>query len=316
MNHEPLQAEEKLENWYRVDVILFKPRRTDLDEESWPDAEPSYPVNVISVTEPRPFKLSQLEQLDEIPELKKPEDQVPILGSDEFLFESQSQSDRNQRVIEAITGVSEEPPEEAEIESATDPAIEAEAEPEITGNPVPQALPEADPFSPGTLAFSRTDDESSLHNILRSLNRSSRFDVLGHYSWLQPIDNEPTPVMMQTGQRYDDRYEIEGTLSFTRSRYLHVQTDLWYTHFEPRGGSANPFLTGIDSSLNDEMLEAYADLVDVERQRGQYFPARTHQMVQSRRMRSNELHYLDHPLFGVIVRINRFEVQRHPEVEG
>ncbi|MGV0034771.1 MAG: CsiV family protein [Candidatus Azotimanducaceae bacterium WSBS_2022_MAG_OTU7] len=29
-------------------------------------------------------------------------------------------------------------------------------------------------------------------------------------------------------------------------------------------------------------------------------------MFQSRRMRSDELHYIDHPLFGIVVRINRF----------
>lgn len=112
-------------------------------------------------------------------------------------------------------------------------------------------------------------------------------------------------MMVQTGQRYDDRFEIEGTLSFRRSRFLHVDTQLWYTVFEPREIGANPFLRGFESTLPDAVLQEHRDLVEVERQRGQYFPARTHVMDQTRRMRSNELHYLDHPLFGIVVQINQ-----------
>ena len=58
------------------------------------------------------------------------------------------------------------------------------------------------------------------------------------------------------------------------------------------------------------MLIRYKDLVAIENQRGQYFVAATHRMIQARRMRSSELHYLDHPLFGVIVRINRYDPEQ------
>ena len=54
------------------------------------------------------------------------------------------------------------------------------------------------------------------------------------------------------------------------------------------------------------MLLDYQDLIELEENRGLFKMHATYRMVQSRRMRSNELHYLDHPLFGVIVRINRY----------
>ena len=165
--------------------------------------------------------------------------------------------------------------------------------------------------SEGALAFSSREADSSLQAILRSLRRSSRFTVLSQQSWVQPIGSEPTPVLVQAGQRYDDRFEVEGTLSFTRSRFLHLQTNLWYTVFEPKSGESNPFLAGFQSNLSDEILSQHPELVKVERERGQYFAARTHPMFQSRRMRSDELHYIDHPLFGIVVRINRFK----PEAE-
>ena len=299
-------AREKFEFWYPVDVIIFKPARTDLHEENWPEVSPVYPADMIAVNEPGMFRLSQLEQLGELPDTEaevKPDATLP--ASDEFVFQSRGASSRNQEIIKTLTGANTEgdpiPTAEPEISDGIDTETAAIDAPQ----PAP-VLIEEDPWSQGALAFSRSDDDSSLRSILRSLNRSSRFNVLSHHSWRQPINNDPTPILIQTGQRYDDRFEVEGTLSFSRSRYLHVQTDLWYTRFEPRDGGISQHLSGIESNLSDERLEAYRDLVEVEKNRGLYYPSRTHQMVQSRRMRSSELHYLDHPLFGVIVRVNRF----------
>jgi len=73
-------------------------------------------------------------------------------------------------------------------------------------------------------------------------------------------------------------------------------------------GQAVRFDANAEGNEVIQVLADYQDLEEVERRRGQYAPARTHRMLQSRRMRSSEMHYLDHPLFGVIVRINRFEL--------
>ena len=310
---------ESMEGWYQVDVILFKPTRTSLDAESWPEFEPSYPADVIAITEPRAFNLSQLEQLEPVAELEAQEPLEPALGRDEFLFESEGNSQRNRRLLESLAAEREQP-EQAMIDNGQDATSSGETPDSgraVMESPLqdPAELPDADPFGAGTLAYMRTTDESTLNSILRSLNWSSRFKVLSHDSWVQPINAEPTFILVQTGQRYDDRFEVEGTLSFRRSRYLHVQTDLWYTRFEPRTSSVIPYRAAVASELSDEMLSRYKDLVAVERQRDQYYTTGTHRMVQSRRMRSSELHYLDHPLFGVIVRISRYEPEM-PEAES
>lgn len=294
---------EDFDDWYQVDVVVFKPTRTDLDAESWPLVEPEYPADLISIAPPSAFKLSQLEHVEEIPEAGESGEEAETSGSDEFLFQSQSRSPNNRRVIEAVTGVT--PDMEPEPELTDGKEIET-INPESAPEPM-QDLTEADPLAPGTLAFARADDDSTLNGIARSLRRSSRFNVIDHKSWIQPINSEPTAIMFQTGKRYDDLFEIEGIVSFSRLRYLHVQTNLWYTIFEPKGGNANPYPGGLASNLSDETLASYPELVEVERERGRYFPARTHQMIQSRRMRSDEMHYLDHPLFGMVVRITRFE---------
>lgn len=329
----PLVAQEQalLKGWYQIDVILFRPNVTDLDEENWSDVAGTYPAEVISVTKGDIFKLSQLEQLD----ASLPKGTVELeqeLSNKDFAFEGQSNRNRNRRVIERVTGLSEDDSNyhsnnhsnnhsngglsndsNGGLGNASNEAASASEIPAALSveDIIDAALAKADANSQGALAFSNTEADSSLQAILRNLRRSSQFNVLGHQSWVQPIGSIPTPVLVQAGQRYGDRFEVEGTLSFTRARFLHLQTNLWYTLFEPRTGESNPLMAGFQSALPDEILSQHQDLVKVERERGQYFAARTLPMLQSRRLRSDELHYIDHPLFGIVVRINRFT----PETE-
>jgi hypothetical protein len=332
----PVFAEEDLTTWYQVDVILFKPRTVDLNEESWPESTRAFPADMVAIAQGedvRPFLLSQLEQIDQAITDDSQVESKTVTSPDTFLFENLSRGNRNRRTVEALvngerqedTTIGQRPndrdlnvdvnPETgsdattdvSEASGAESPQPEGPEKPTFTAEPInlDNLFATQSETAFGHLAFEPRADESSLLTVLRSLNRSSRFDVLTHQSWVQPINNKPTPILIQTGQRYDDTFELEGTLSFSRSRFLHVQSNLRYTIFEPRFSQTNPYRQPIRSSLDEETLAANKDLVEVERERGQYLPASVHNMAQSRRMRSGELHYIDHPMFGVIVRINR-----------
>ncbi len=100
------QGQEQLQGWYQIDVILFKPKSTDLDEESWPEVAGTYPTDVTAVTDGDVFKLSQLEQLDVLLPTTAV-DVEPELGTNDFAFEGQSNRNRNRRVIERVMGVSD-----------------------------------------------------------------------------------------------------------------------------------------------------------------------------------------------------------------
>jgi hypothetical protein len=305
------QGQEPLQGWYQVDVILFKPKSADLDEESWPEVTRIYPADITTVTNGGVFKLSQLEQLDVL----LPAATVNVaseLSNDEFAFEGQSSRNKNRLVLERATGGYDEgSSKNSNLDSGNAFRLADSPAALSVEDIIETALAQDSATSGGTLAFSSRETNSSLQTVLRSLQRSSQFTVLSNNSWVQPIGSEPTPILVQAGQRYDDRFEVEGSLSLTRSRFLHIQTNLWYTVFEPRSGESKPFLGGFQSNLSDEILSQHPELVKVERERGQYFAARTHLMFQSRRMRSDELHYIDHPLFGIVVRIKRFK----PETE-
>ena len=78
-----------------------------------------------------------------------------------------------------------------------------------------------------------TEQDRVLDKIARSLERSGRYRVLLHQAWRQPMpeEREARAILIQAGERSGATYEIEGTLRFHLSRFLHVRTDLWFTDF-------------------------------------------------------------------------------------
>lgn len=87
----------------------------------------------------------------------------------------------------------------------------------------------------------------------------------------------PAPDSMQTDTPATEvltEPELRGTLRLSLSRFLHVEPNLWL-------------------STDNDQGERYHVAI-----------------TQSRRMRSEETHYIDHPLFGLLVRITPWE---HPE---
>lgn len=107
-----------------------------------------------------------------------------------------------------------------------------------------------------------------LSSEARRLGARGAFRVLLHGAFIQSVPPRESPVrlLIQTGDRTGERWSVEGTIAVTLARFLHVHAHLWRL----------PFSDAPDSQELDE----------------------------HRRMRSGELHYLDHPAFGVLVRID------------
>lgn len=165
-------------------------------------------------------------------------------------------------------------------------------------------------------------EDYRLDAIAGALARSAQYRPLLHFAWRQPgwerdaalpvrvnipfsADlpvypeshplRSPGAVTSPSGPASETSYRaemqlLEGTLMVYRSRYLHLMADLVYQ--ERLGPSADNSLNGVDAGIV-------------------YQPIR---LQQSRRMRSNELHYLDHPRLGVIARITPVEAE--PEADA
>jgi hypothetical protein len=91
--------------------------------------------------------------------------------------------------------------------------------------------------------------------------------------------------------------ELSGSVAVTLGRYLHFRTALNYVA---------PALGAIPMQV---ALSPEGEALPVDDIEG--FGPGFMTLAQSRRMRSEELHYLDHPKLGVVVRIDPISIPDH-----
>ncbi len=169
-----------------------------------------------------------------------------------------------------------------------------------------------------------------MQDVYRSLTRSKNYRPLLHTAWRQPIGAGKGQVKIRIagGKDFASRYgtngallssgaepastglwEIDGQLSLTASRFLHADTELVFrrpvvaaTGTPPVPGTGGPVAAGTATPLSTTPADAPA-LVDEDRL--QFF-----KLAQSRRLKSNELHYFDHPMFGLLIVLRPLEPER------
>ncbi len=120
--------------------------------------------------------------------------------------------------------------------------------------------------------------------------------ILHHGRWLQAVPSReaPQPILIQGGERLANSWEIEGTVATTLGRYLHFQATLFY-HAPGLGLEPIEFILRADGSIASpptRQLDPFGYML----------------LDESRRMRSEEIHYLDHPKLGIVVRIDPVEM--------
>lgn len=194
-------------------------------------------------------------------------------------------------------------------------------------------------------------DQLQLADSARGIQRDSNLRVLFHQAWRQPmVSLERAPAIIVTGgEKMDEHYELEGSVTFSVSRYLHMHTNLWLTEFEanygqaigqwpplpkqpPKPGEVTDNELSVDVRLSDPqpVLSPWNTTGNTYNtngtdynldQRSETFqlnnygylsqqPFVTKNIValqQQRRMRSDELHYVDHPRLGILVLIKSYD---------
>ena len=143
-----------------------------------------------------------------------------------------------------------------------------------------------------------TEIQSSLLNEeVEKLSKSSRYKILTHKAWRQtgldkktvisvPVDStiynikKPDEINPEISLDFYDDYQhfnnqsvVKGDIKIELARYLHVYTDLIY---QKQVSQVSP--------------------LDNEANISKSFTVKAH-----RRMRSKEIHYIDHPLIGILV---------------
>lgn len=189
-------------------------------------------------------------------------------------------------------------------------------------SPATQASAAAPATEPFTLL---PDDQLALNDAVKRLEDSRDYQPLLHIGWRQPVPerNNGQPVLIdsrklllytariandtppadqgttdsatQNPPAVDDQGPdeivttinenfVSGTLTLTRGRYLHMGLDLLYQ----RQPNSPQFFSFFGFGSGEATPELY-------------------RMTQSRRMRRGEVHYFDHPKFGVLAMVTAVE---------
>jgi len=145
---------------------------------------------------------------------------------------------------------------------------------------------------------------------VEKLAESKSKRVIFHTAWRQPgLDKHtalpvyfkreiPVPPVVENETSFEQQptntnpTELEGILRVTLARYLHLEAELSLRNKLPETTSDNPF----------EVLDSDKPVVDMEKQ------GVIHLKQQRRRIRSKELHYLDHPVLGILLLITPYEL--------
>ena len=86
--------------------------------------------------------------------------------------------------------------------------------------------------------------DRNLNETTGVLRRLPAYRVLFHQAWRFPTtENAKDPwIIVDAGQLFQDRFELEGSLRFYKSRFLHFESHLWLSTFAADGENATPFV--------------------------------------------------------------------------
>jgi len=136
----------------------------------------------------------------------------------------------------------------------------------------------------------------------RRINNSSEFNVLFYGAWRQTglDENKAFEIKiedLENTHKARSENTITGQLKLVLSRYLHIYGDLDYQRpidLNSIGNESNDDTSGINTAPVTTG-ENQGVIIKTENN----YPINIH-----RRMRSKELHYIDHPLIGMLIKIN------------
>jgi len=157
--------------------------------------------------------------------------------------------------------------------------------------------------------------------------------IVWHQAWLETLQDKDLAKghdIELTYEKENFRVIVSGDLTLHRSRYLHVTPDLTVEQqifTLPDPVTVNTAATDVATSSEAVAFQPLTDTLAANRTSGdttsgdtlvtavvaeinntpQWLPLRAADLNTSRRMRSGELHYLDHPLLGVLIQVDRYE---------
>ena len=218
---------------------------------------------------------------------------------------------------------------------------------------------------------------NQLNNKVAALSRDPGYKVLFHKTWRQVLQTERNApaVLISGGEASDNHHQLEGSVTLSVSRYLHLSTDLWLSEWANQSGygngnaqwssgqsqsNASTPTAGIpvparpraaiaprESTLSEEpmgLASTAQQAADSEQAYGYSNTAngsfstsannavfhgddnnvdlplekiadKVAVLQEERRLRSGELHYIDHPKLGVLIEVRTVSQTPADEIE-
>jgi hypothetical protein len=217
-----------------------------------------------------------------------------------IIFESLDPSARQSE--SGKTDISREiPPVAAELDQPYPGPIPPEYDPSLTFKTLPQSR------------FQLQTEE-------KLLTGSNQYRILLHTAWIQPGMDPATALPVHINRTFltetpvvhslvppspgmppanlpapsgttQTRSVLDGYIKIILTRYLHADVDLVYTTNLPV--AAQPMVSNPPIDTSTPTLPLNQPVI--------------YRLTESRRMRSKELHYLDHPVLGMLILITQYE---------
>jgi hypothetical protein len=168
-----------------------------------------------------------------------------------------------------------------------------------------------------------------------AMQRSGRYQILFHEAWIQPMagQSETLPIVLDRSGDGGAWPALQGTIKVYLARYFYLETNLWlntqgeYLQSEwrmpapplaPASDSGATMTRSPPSSINTSMTQsppaqgaasaaamgAQEAEIGQDESMGPDYPYKHAVLLQqTRRMRSGEVAYMDHPLLAVLIQI-------------
>ncbi|MGE3320414.1 MAG: CsiV family protein [Candidatus Berkiella sp.] len=152
---------------------------------------------------------------------------------------------------------------------------------------------------PGAELCFLNDNQLTLGRAKKRLQQSHR--LIMHKGWRQMLSEKQAAqtIHLSGGQSYSDNNEpeVNGIIKLSTGRYLNVDADLVFN--KPMKLVANGPV-----ELGTENTQTTAHFVEVQGQDWKNDPTarlQSFRLKESSRLKADEMHYIDHPLYGIII---------------
>ena len=137
--------------------------------------------------------------------------------------------------------------------------------------------------------------EFSLSAEVSKIARSRDFRVISTKSWFQNIKDKDAAELIFIDSDFFKGTRIFGFFQLYKERFLHFNTKLYLSELDPLFTQDERLMIGKNVFNEEKELDIYEE----KNQKVLY------EVVHSKKFRSGELHYVDHPKFGMLIMLTK-----------